>query len=1208
MFNRRLLHYALDHRLSLAATVLLGFAGGILIVLQARLLSGVISQVFLQGAALSDVTRLLAGLLLMILLRSGLTWAAETSANYTAVHIKFELRQQLFAHIQRLGPQYVRGERTGELTNTCVEGIEALDAYFREYVPQIALAALVPLTILALVFPLDWVSAVILLVTAPLIPVFMALIGSLAESLTQRQWQTLSRMSAYFLDVLQGLTTLKMFGRSRAQINVIARISDQFRSRTMQVLRVAFLSALVLELLSTLSIALIAVGIGVRLLYGQLAFSEAFFILVVAPDFYLPLRLLGSRFHAGMAGVSAAERIFAILDLPAGPAAAEPAPMPGRPITASGPPDVRLQSVTFTYPGEDTPALKSIDLHLPAGARVALVGPSGSGKSTLAGLILGLLQPDSGSILFDGQSVENPHSPAWPAAAWVPQAPYLFNDSAAANLRLAHPAASQPELQQAVRLARADTFLEQLPQGYETNLGERGARLSGGQAQRLALARAFLRDAPVLVLDEATANLDPALESEVQAAFEQLQRDRSVLLIAHRLPTVRSADRIYVLEDGRIIQSGTHEELLSAPGLYRQMVSAYSPDELPPAASPGGEEERLPEFAAALPAEAVPSQSVAGQFSATRLVGLLASFLRPHLGWVLLSVLLGFATIASGIGLMSTSAFIIATAALQPSIAAIQLAVVGVRFFGLSRGLFRYLERLVSHQTTFHVLARLRVWFYTNLEPLAPARLLQYRSGDLLSRIVDDINILENFYIRGLAPPAVAALVALLMVVFMAGFHPSLALILLFFLVLAGAVLPLAGGALSRGPAGARVRVRASMNEHIVDGIQGLPDLLVYRQAGSYARGLAALERQFMQAQTSYARLQSLQNSLMLLLSNLAMWVILLAAIPLVRAGVFDGVSLAVIVLASLACFEAVQGLPQATSTLEASLQAASRLLELVSTEPEVPEREIPKSHAPAEVQASDRTLRPAAPPSLQAVNLNFTYPGAGQPALVGIDFELPAGGKLALVGPSGGGKSTLVALLLRFWDLPDGALYLDGRDIRRYAPASAREAMAVVSQGTYIFNTSLRENLLIARPGAGEAELLAACRLAQLEDLLESLPHGLDTYLGDQGQRLSGGERQRLAIARALLKDSPLLILDEATASLDALTEQAVWQALQPVIAQRTTLVITHRLVGLEAMDEILVIKEGRIAERGSHSQLLLAGGIYYRMQRLQNQILPDI
>jgi thiol reductant ABC exporter CydD subunit len=509
-----------------------------------------------------------------------------------AGQVKRDLRERLSAHLMMLGPAYAQTERSGELTNTLTEGVEALDAYFSQYLPQLALAVLIPLAILAFVFPLDFTSGLVLLLTAPLIPLFMILIGSLAQELTQRQWLSLSRMSAHFLDVLQGLTTLKLLGRSREQAAVIALISDRFRQTTMGVLRVAFLSALVLELVATLSTAVVAVEIGLRLLYGYLAFEQAFFVLLLAPEFYLPLRLLGTRFHAGTAGVTAARRIFEILDTPL------PAPTGDRrPQTAdkfnkdaavhvkatakktahsSRPLEIRFTDVHYAYDDGQRPALKGVSFTIKTGQKIALVGPSGAGKSTIAHLLLGFIAPTQGLITVDGVPLTELNMAAWRAhLAWVPQQPYLFHASVNDNIRLARPEATLDQVVRAGRQAQAHDFIEALPQGYETIIGERGARLSGGQAQRLALARAFLKDAPFLILDEATANLDPLHEVQIQAALQQLMQGRTALIIAHRLSTVYTADKILVMLGGQVVETGSHVSLVQQPGLYRRLVTAY---------------------------------------------------------------------------------------------------------------------------------------------------------------------------------------------------------------------------------------------------------------------------------------------------------------------------------------------------------------------------------------------------------------------------------------------------------------------------------------------------------------------------------------------------------------------------------------------------------------------------------------------------------
>jgi len=589
----RLLQQARPARVDLAWTVALGLVGGVTIVGQAYLLSQGVSLVFLNREPFEAVLPFLVGFLVLSLLRAGLTWGSEVAANAVASRVKQDLRQRLAAHLLALGPAYARGERSGELTNTVVEGVEALDAYFRQYLPQLALAALVPVTVLVAVFPLDWVSGLILLLTAPLIPLFMILIGNLADVLTRRQWTSLSRMSAHFLDVLQGLATLKLFARSREQVRTIARISDQFRETTLGVLRVAFLSALVLEMLSTISTALVAVQIGLRLLYGQLSFDQGFFILILAPEFYLPLRLLGARFHAGMQGVAAAGRIFDLLETPSLPgsavglepeaASAEGGPSGvGRPPGGSGspqaPPNLRFSDVWYAYEAGQRPALNGVSFELAAGERVALVGPSGAGKSTVAYLLLRFLEPDRGQIDVDGRPLSEQSRPAWRRqVAWVPQQPYLFYGTVAENIRLARPGALREEVERAARQAHAHAFIRALPQGYHTLIGERGVRLSGGEAQRLALARAFLKDAPFLLLDEATANLDPEIESLIQEALGRLLQGRTALIIAHRLATVYQANRILVMAGGRIVEEGSHATLLEVRGVYRRLVRAYGP-------------------------------------------------------------------------------------------------------------------------------------------------------------------------------------------------------------------------------------------------------------------------------------------------------------------------------------------------------------------------------------------------------------------------------------------------------------------------------------------------------------------------------------------------------------------------------------------------------------------------------------------------------
>ncbi len=572
----RLLAQVQAARAAFGITLLLGLLGGVLVIVQARGLARVVTGAFLDGQGLSDLMPWLWLLLGIILARAGLALLAEISATWVAVRVKNNMREMLVRKLFSLGPTYTQAGRSGELTATMVQGIEGLDAYFSQYLPQLALAALVPLAILVVVFPLDWISGLVLLVTAPLIPLFMILIGKGAEAVTKRQWNELRRMSAYFLDTLQGLATLKAFNRSRNEAGRVAAVSERYREVTLEALRVTFLSALALELVATISTAVVAVEIGLRLLYGRLAFEQAFFILLLAPEFYQPLRLLGTRFHAGMSGMAAAKRIFEILHAPESEPVRAPEARPVEDLKLSYAP-IEFCQVSFTYSSRSEAALQDVSFTIRPGQHLALVGASGSGKSTIARLLLRFLEPEQGQIRVEGRALRSIPVETWRAqVAWAPQQPYLFNTSLAENIRLSKPGASMAEVRRAAGLAGIADWVEALPRGYDTPAGEQGAQLSGGQAQRISLARAFLKDAPLLVMDEPSAHLDPRQETLLEESIARLRRGRTVVSIAHRLTTVTQADCILVMDAGRVVESGSHSELLARKGVYSRLVTAYA--------------------------------------------------------------------------------------------------------------------------------------------------------------------------------------------------------------------------------------------------------------------------------------------------------------------------------------------------------------------------------------------------------------------------------------------------------------------------------------------------------------------------------------------------------------------------------------------------------------------------------------------------------
>ena len=554
----------------------LGFSGGLLLVVQAAFLAQVIQSVYIDQLPRNLLLPLFAGLAAVILLRACLAWAREISGFKAGAKVREAVRLAVMEHIVSLGPAYVERQRTGSLASTILEQIEGLHEFFAYYLPQLALAVMIPLAIAAFVFPLSWAAGGLLIVSAPLIPLFMILVGMGAESISQRNFQAMARLSAHFLDVLQGLSTLKLFGRSRKEADNVDRSAAEYRRQTMQVLRVAFLSSAVLEFFSSMAIALVAVYLGMRYLgylnfgdYGSpLNLAGGFFILLLAPDFYLPLRELGTHYHARAEAVGAGKEILKILDMPEPAKPEDGVDWPGDIMES-----IRFEDVQFTYDEDRVPALEKISFVLSAGEHVALVGASGSGKTTVLNLLMGFIAARQGSIRINGMFLERLAAEQWRRQiAWIGQNPILFHGSLRKNILLGNPDADEARLLAAVRSARVTEFSQHLPEGLDTPVGEQGIGLSRGQAQRVALARAFLKDAPLVLLDEPTSGLDSQNERFVLDAMNVLTENRTVLMATHRLESIRRSDRILVMDRGRIIEQGTYRELMAARGKFYRLV------------------------------------------------------------------------------------------------------------------------------------------------------------------------------------------------------------------------------------------------------------------------------------------------------------------------------------------------------------------------------------------------------------------------------------------------------------------------------------------------------------------------------------------------------------------------------------------------------------------------------------------------------------
>jgi ATP-binding cassette subfamily C protein CydD len=571
----RLRAYDTSARRLLALVVGAGFLAAVLAVAAGIAFSLAVAGVFGGEADLAATGPLLGVIVGLAVGRAVLLLIQEVVAQRASRRLVGRLRGDLLGHLRALGPAYTGGERTGELSAVLVQGLEAVDAYVTAFQPARMLAVAVPLLVLGVVFVLDPPTTLVLLFTGPLLVLLLTIIGGRTRAMSERRFAELRWMSAYFLDMVRGIATLKMFGRSAEQVDNLRAISGRYGDATMDLLRTAFQTGLVLDWGAAIAMALVAVQVGLRLIEDAIPFERALAVLVVAPEFFLPLRHLAQRYHAGSAGRTAAERIFAVLDTPSVPTSDGREDRPAGPRAATRAPAIEFDDVGFTYPERAQPAIDGLTLTIAAGTRVALVGASGAGKSTVLSLLLRFCEPDRGRILIDGAPLADIASDAWRASvAWVPQRAHLFHGSIADNIRMGRPGASDDDVLRAARDAGAVEFIEALQDGFETSIGEGGIRLSGGQRQRVAIARALLRDAPLVLFDEPTSHLDLEAENALADAIERLTRGRTVITVAHRLRLARGAAQIVVLEGGRAVEMGAPDALRRGLGRYSQLEHA----------------------------------------------------------------------------------------------------------------------------------------------------------------------------------------------------------------------------------------------------------------------------------------------------------------------------------------------------------------------------------------------------------------------------------------------------------------------------------------------------------------------------------------------------------------------------------------------------------------------------------------------------------
>lgn len=1212
-----------DSRLwRLTAGLRAGMAGGIFLGLLA-LAAGIARYVFLgqllarvfNGAPWQDWITPALCVGAMVLLRAGFDHWRTVQANHTSAQIQQTLRGKLYDRIVTLGPAWFANQRTGGVMLTVVDGVEQLQTFFGQYLPQVAIAAAAPFAIFAVIAFWDVPTALVFLVAA-----LFALFGPMAVHMldrraSQARTQSLNAFGEDFLDAVQGLPTLKSYGQGKAWGRRLAARARSLSDNTFWVLSVSLLTRGISDLGVALGAAL-ALTLGAwRVAAGDMSVEALLIVLMAGTEIFRPLRDLRSVLHRGMLGQSAAVSIHALMDAQpltpapdAGANAAKPAVSVITATAARLAPTIEFDDVAFSYTPERR-AHQGLAFSIAAGERVGVVGPSGAGKSTIVRLLLRECVPQAGVIRVGGHDVNTLDTQTLLSQmALVSQDITLFHGTIDDNLRLGRPDATHEQVRAAARAANIDDFIMALPDDYATRIGERGLQLSGGQRQRVAIARALLRDAPILILDEALSSVDTENEALIQQALDRLMAGRTTLILAHRLASVIGADRSLVLDQGRVVEAGPHAELMQQRGLYYRLMHEQAEAHENPSAGVALTANTAAHTAANTVANTAASTAPgvarttdlnpaadpdtkqgpvlrsldadAEQVGWRATLGTLLSVVRPWRGTLIATILLGVARVAAFIGVGVFSALIVAAIRDGRDISSL---LVGLLIAAPLAALFHWLESWLAHAMAYQLLADMRVKLYDKLERLAPAYLLQRRSGDLVALATQDIEMVEYFYAHTIAPAIVSVLVPLSVLGFLGVYSWPVALALLPFLAYA-LVSPVRGRRHVDALGDKARQALGEMSAHTTDTIQGLADLTAFQATGRRRDQFLKVADQYRVRRLDILRDLSKQTAWFEIAMGLGGLAVAVVGALQVAAGTLSASMLPLLVLIALATFLPVSEISQVSRQLADTI-AATRRLHVVANEPE------PVTDGPLAPPVATHGL------SLAFDHVSFAYPGKQEDTLKDLSFKAPAGATVAVVGASGAGKSTVASLLLRFWDPRQGVVKLDGVDVRQLQLDGLRERVALVTQDTYLFNDTLEGNIRLARPEASPDELALALEQAALTDFVRTLPDGLATKVGERGMQLSGGQRQRISIARAFLKNAPVLILDEATSHLDTLSEMQVRGALDTLMRHRTTLVIAHRLSTIRDADLILVLERGTLAEAGTHDQLLRKQGAYARL-----------
>jgi ATP-binding cassette subfamily C protein CydCD len=1115
------LPYLRPARAQLIGVVAASFAQSLLVIGQAFAVAAAIVAIVDGRSAMGPLTAIAATAVGRAAVGAAVDWLAADAA----ARVGAAVRRRLLAACVERGPVWLGRRRAGELVALSTRGTAAIEPYLTRYLPALVTASILPTVTLVAMASQDLLAAFIVLVTLPLLPLFAALIGMTTKSRADRQWRALAALAGHFLDVVRGLPTLVTYRRARAQAGAIRAATERHRVATLATLRLAFASSVALELVATLSVALVAVSVGLRLDAGHVGLHPALVALLLAPEAYWPIRRVGAEFHAAAEGAATFAAVTDIVEPAEEPATHRPHSRKLVPICASA--DgvasgrrIDVDDLSVAYPGAKGSSLRLDRASIRPGRLTVVTGPSGSGKSTLLLALMGYVEADTDAVKIDGTPLNDLRTDDWRRqVAWLPQRPWFAPGTVADNVRLGRADASDDEIWHVLREVGLTERIAALPGGLSAQLAEDGRSLSAGERARLAIARVLLADRPISLLDEPTAHVDDATQAQVMAALRRLAARSTVVLVSHRDDIIAAADQVIQLQ-APAPAPRTPAAIWAVEGRGSARTAAISPD------------------------AAADSSPSAGH-------GLLAR-LSPR-ARLAIAMLIGAAAATCGVALTATSGWLIVRASERPPVLTLLVAIVAVRTFGIGRPVLRYAERLVSHDAALRVLADVRVRTYESLIPLTPGRLGR-RRGDLLASVVDDVDAVVDRSLRVWLPVGAATVVCGSLAAGLAPLSWVCAAVATAALVAGGLSFAIARRGARRGST-SEVAARAELSSQVSDLLDGAGDVAAWGSIDDALAPVDAAAMRLSRAALRAARHLAAARAVVTLAAGAGVAIAAAAAADLVSAGDVSPAVGALLALVPMGLLDVVGPLADAGALEPRTRQALDRLRALQDTPTATPE-----PAEPTPVPSGSPTLR------LDAVSARWD----DADVVLDASMRLDASARIAVMGPSGSGKSTLAALIARHIDPSAGSVSVAEADLRGCRLDDVRRTVGFVDDDPHVFGSTVFENLRLARPAASREDAMDALERVRLHEWVAGLPDGLDTVIGDGSAGVSGGERARIALARALLADQPILVLDEPTAHLDGATARAVVEDALLATSDRAVVLITHRVEDATAVDAV--------------------------------------